>query len=498
MNSSGFQSRLISHGAGSDRQRDERPSLAGAPRAIVEKIRSFGPQKKRDPLTRAVQAVLGVIGGGVRWLIREKNRLGWKMFLLRVFGIGFGAGVLYLGILWIMLPDIGDASTLFASQSSVIVDRNGVELYRLFEEEDRTLIPGDQIPEHMKEAIIAIEDERFYGRGCIDIRAVGRVFFRLGQGGGASTLTRQLARNALHLQQDNIINRKLKELILGCKLETLYDKKKILELYLNWIPFGQNAYGIEQASQKYFGKAAKDLTIAESAVLAALPQRPSYFNPYGKRVKTQIDEETFAEIASGEIESAADIQGESIIIGLLGNTVGTGANIFYLGGRTDQVLRNMQEQKYITEQERLAALEELEKIQFKPGRENIRAPHFVLWIREQLDEMFKDADVTGILEQGGLIIETTLDWELQQAAEKAVNFHKQDMLSFQREQHRTRRTASRYEGNPGLRRQYRLQRRGARRKSRHGSGAAPAGLELQTVRVRGGVPEGLRPGDGAP
>src|SRR3989344_4154466 len=307
MNSSGFQSRLISHGAGSDGQRSERPSLAGAPRAIVEKIRSLGPQRKRDPLTRSIQAVLGFMGGGVRWLVREKNRVGWKMFLLRVFGVGFGAGVLYVGLLWIMLPDIGDASTLFAAQSSVIVDRNGVELYRLFEEEDRTLIPGDQIPEHMKQAIIAIEDERFYDRGCIDIRAVGRVFFRLGQGGGASTLTRQLARNALHLQQDNIINRKLKELILGCKLETLYEKKKILELYLNWIPFGQNAYGIEQASQKYFGKAAKDLTLAEPAVLAALPQRPSYFNPYGRRAKTQVDEETFAKIASGDIESTNDI-----------------------------------------------------------------------------------------------------------------------------------------------------------------------------------------------
>src|SRR3989338_7904048 len=347
VNSSGFQSRTISHGAGSDRQRDERPSLAGAPRAIVEKIRSLGPQRKRDPLTRSIQAVLGFMCGGVRWLVREKNRLGWKMFLLRVFGIGFGAGVLYLGILWIMLPDIGDASTLFAAQSSVIVDRNGVELYRLFEEEDRTLIPGDQIPKHMKQAIIAIEDERFYDRGCIDIRAVGRVFSRLGQGGGASTLTRQLARNALHLQQDNIINRKMKELILGCKLETLYDKEHILELYLNWIPFGQNAYGIEQASQKYFGKAAKELTLAESAILAALPQRPTYFSPYGSHVRTAVDDATAEKIRLGTIADANDLPQDSIRIGLLGNDLGTGSTVFYVGGRADQVLKNMQEQEYI-------------------------------------------------------------------------------------------------------------------------------------------------------
>lgn len=347
-------------------------------------------------------------GRGTRRLVKDA---------ILLFG---GLGALYLLFLWITLPDISDPRSLIASQSSVIVDRNNVELYRLYNEENRTFIPKEEVPEHMQQAIVAIEDERFYERGCLDIQAIARVFFRFGQAGGASTLTRQLARNALDLKQENLLNRKLKEIILGCQLESEYSKDDLLNLYLNWIPFGQNAYGIELASRSYFGISAKDLSLPQSAILAALPQRPSYYNPYGTHVRTTVDESVTAGIVAGDITKTSEVPDENVQIGLLGNYVGTGSTFMYIGGRTDQVLKNMETLGFITEEERLAALTELETIEFKPGRDNIRAPHFVLWIRSQVEELLTGDTEEGILNQGGLTIQTTLDWEIQKEAEELI------------------------------------------------------------------------------
>lgn len=343
---------------------------------------------------------------------------------------GGGLLVLYVLFLWMTLPDISNQRKLIASQSSVIVDRNGTELYRLFSEEDRIFLDGKDIPKHMKDAIVAIEDERFYTRGCLDIRALGRAVFTLGRTGGASTLTRQLARNALDLQGDNIINRKLKELILGCQLERRYTKDKLVDLYLNWIPFGQNAYGVELAAKRYLGVPAKDLTLAQASVLAALPQRPSYFSPYGKHVRTTVTPETLAKIQSGEISSTAQIGDEDFLIGLMGARIGSGATSVYIGGRTDQVLRNMQDLGFIKEADRLTALKELETMTFKPSRENIRAPHFVLWVRSQVEELLSGKAEEGMIDQGGLTIETTLDWDLQQLAQQAVDAKKEDYVKL--------------------------------------------------------------------
>jgi len=349
-------------------------------------------------------------------------RLFWKAALAGVLVI-----ILYTTFLWLTLPDISDPKEFFASQSTAITDRNGVELYRLFSEEDRTFIPGNTIPVYMKQAAIAIEDERFHERGCLDIRALARVALFLGRAGGGSTITRQLARNALHLQKENRYKRKLKELFLGCQLERQYSKEELLELYLNWIPFGQNAYGVEQASKVYFNTSASELTLAQSAVLAALPQRPTYFSPYGRHVYTKASADVNEKVHTGKIVKVSEIPDDEILIGLLGAPVGSGASILYVGGRTDQVLKNMQNQGYITETERLQALTELEDILFEPSRETIRAPHFVLWVREQFDDLFGAAE-EGILEQGGLTIETTLDWPLQEAAEEAVERYKEDIF----------------------------------------------------------------------
>lgn len=358
-----------------------------------------------------------------------KNKQEWKALIWKTAKWGTGILALYFIFLWVTLPDISDPESLFASESTVITDRNGTELYRVFQEQDRTFIDGSQIPDHMRHAMIAIEDERFYDRGCLDIRSLLRVVFRFGQAGGASTITRQLARNALNLTQENILNRKLKELILGCQLEGKYAKDDLLDLYLNWIPFGSNAYGIEQASQQYFSSSASGLTLAQSAVLAALPQRPSYFSPYGNHVRTEVDPEVIEGIVSGDITKASQIDDNQITIGLLGADVGTGSTTVYMGGRTDQVLKNMQDQKFITEEERLAALEQLKTITFQPSRDDIRAPYFVLWVREQLEEIFKGTEEATLLERGGYQVMTTLNWEMQKAAEEVIIKHREDMAN---------------------------------------------------------------------
>ncbi len=371
--------------------------------------------------------LLAIPGRVVRWLIEEKRRLGWKMFLLRAFGAFIGLMILYVLFLWFTLPNLDDPASLRASQSTIITDRNGVELYRLYADQDRTYVPGEQIAKTMRDAIVAIEDERFYDRGCVDVRALARAVLNFGGRGGASTLTRQLARNALNLQQENLVSRKIKEVLLGCQMEGKYNKEKILELYLNWIPFGQNAYGIEQASRKYFGKSASGLTLAESSVLASLPQLPSYYSPYGRHVRTTVTDRILERIIDGRITKTTQMDDDDVSIGLIGAEVGTGSTLLYVGGRTDQVLKNMLDQGYITEEQRQEALKELQTISFKAIRESIRAPHFVLWLKDQVEQMLEGSADKTLLLQGGLTIQSTLDWQLQQAAEEAVAKHKDEI-----------------------------------------------------------------------
>lgn len=337
-----------------------------------------------------------------------------------------GLFVLYCAYIWFTLPDISDPTSFLASQSTVITDRNGIELYRLYNEQDRTFIPGDAIPKSAKQAVISIEDQRFYDRGCLDMRALARVIIFFGSAGGGSTITRQLARNALDLQKDNRVERKIKEIILGCQLEKTYDKEKLLEMYLNWIPFGRNAYGIQQASNTYFNTSADKLTLAQSAVLAALPQRPSYFSPFGNHVRTTVSDAVEKKILAGKITSATQISDDDVSVGLLGAYAGTGSHVVYVGGRTDQVLRNMQTLGFVTEADRLTALQQLETIKFQGARENIRAPHFVLAVKSAVENLFKGTTEENLLEQGGLHIQTTLDWDLQQIAEKVVADHRED------------------------------------------------------------------------
>ncbi len=348
--------------------------------------------------------------------------------------------VLYLGYILLTLPDVDEVGALVAAESTVITDRRGTELYRIHGEEDRTLMPLSLISDTVEKATIAIEDERFYTRGCFDITGFARAAMSQFLPGffvqsGGSTLTQQFSKNALIGTRKRKITRKLREYILSCKLENRKSKDEILELYLNRIPYGNNAHGVEQASKTYFAKSSSGLTLAEASVLAALPQMPSWLSPYGDHVRTTLSEEGERRFLNGKMETTHDVRDQDFWLGIVGQcfAAGTGSVIrplplpshncpgVYVGGRTDQVLQNMENQGFITEEERLSALLELQSLTFARARENIRAPHFVFSVKEFVEERFKDQFDPGFLESGGLTITTSLDWDLQQIAERVVN-----------------------------------------------------------------------------
>lgn len=266
------------------------------------------------------------------------------------------------------------------TQSTKIYDRTGkVVLYEIYGEEKRTIIPFNDIPKDVKNATIAIEDARFYTHPGISIWGILRAIVHDALRGqflvqGGSTITQQLVKNTF-LSPERTITRKLKEAVIALKIETVYPKDEILNLYLNDIPYGSNAYGIEAAAETYFGKHAKDLTLAESAVLAALPRAPSFYSPYGNNVEKLLQ-------------------------------------------RKNLVLDRMAELSYITPEQAASAKDE--KIKFLPKSEqNMRAPHFVMHVLEELDTLYGE----DFIKTNGLKVITSLDSELQQAAEETVQKH---------------------------------------------------------------------------
>ncbi len=260
------------------------------------------------------------------------------------------------------------------AQSTIIYDRSGKNiLYEFHGEEKRTLVNINNIPSHVQKATIAIEDKNFYKHKGYSLWAMFRTMITnvlYNRKAGGSTLTQQFVKNAL-LTSEKKYTRKIKELILAQKIEKKYTKDEILQMYLNEIPYGSNAYGIEAASQKYFGKSVKDINIAEAALLAALTQAPSKYSPYGDNKDLLI-------------------------------------------GRQQYVLDIMEEQGYISNEEK----EEAKKYElvFKNPETNIIAPHFIMYIREILSEKYGEKT----LEQGGLKIYTTIDLDKQKAAEEAI------------------------------------------------------------------------------
>ncbi|KKU88713.1 MAG: Penicillin-binding protein, 1A family, partial [Candidatus Wolfebacteria bacterium GW2011_GWA2_47_9b] len=183
------------------------------------------------------------------------------------------------------LPDPQQSGSWQMTESTKLYDRTGkILLYEVNAQGKRTVIPYEQIPTYAKQATVAIEDSGFYEHSAIDIKGIFRAFFvniiRGGISQGASTITQQLAKNAF-LTPERTYTRKVKEIILAFWIERYYDKDQILNLYLNQIPYGAGANGIEAGAQTYFGKQAKDITLLESATLAAIVQIPSYYSPWG-------------------------------------------------------------------------------------------------------------------------------------------------------------------------------------------------------------------------
>lgn len=301
-----------------------------------------------------------------------------KLFLAKKYlAVGLVFGVLLLvNFYFSVLKDLPSPAKLTSSeipQSSEIYDRNGKLLYTIYKNRDRTSIPLSQIPKYMREATIAVEDKNFYYHGAIDLKSVTRAFFSTVfqqklQGG--STITQQLVKNSL-LTPERTILRKIREIILSFATEAVYSKDQILEMYLNQTPYGGTAWGVEAASKTYFDKKAKDLSLAEASLLAGLPEAPTTYSPFG-------------------------------------------AHPDLAKRRQAHILSQMLKEGYITQDEEKKALGQ--PLKFKKFSNNIKASHFVLYVKDLLVQKYGQRTV----EEGGLRVKTSLDLSIQELAQDVV------------------------------------------------------------------------------
>lgn len=301
------------------------------------------------------------------------------VFYSKIFFIGLIALVILTFVvvpifsLTLPSPDKIVRTSGFATQ---ILDRNGQVLYNVYANQDRTPVALSDIPDYLKEATIATEDKNFYKHSGFDILGILRGLSRLittGRAEGGSTLTQQLVKNVL-LTDNRTITRKIKELVLSLEIERKYSKDQILQMYLNEVPYGGTAWGVGAAAQTYFGKDVKDLNLVECAILAGMPQSPSTYSPYSSTPKAYI-------------------------------------------ARTTDVLRLMRENGYISEDQEKAAVAMLPNVQFQPRGASLKAPHFVQYVEQILDNTYGQ----NVVEQGGLKVTTTLDWNLQEKAQQIVS-----------------------------------------------------------------------------
>jgi 1A family penicillin-binding protein len=285
------------------------------------------------------------------------------------------------GVIWattIALPDVRNFENRRVAESTKIFDRTGdVVLYDVHGNVRRTVVDFEDISQYLKDATVAIEDQAFYEHNGIQISAIARAVWTnltagdLFSGQGGSTITQQVIKNAI-LTSEKTVSRKVKEWVLAIRLEKVLTKDEILGVYLNEVPYGGTVYGAEEAARRFFGKSAKDVTIAEAAYLAALPQAPTYYSPYGNH------------------RDALDV-------------------------RKNLVLDRMAANGFITKDERDAA--KIEAVEFQKQDEyGIKAPHFVMYVKEILEAEYGREAV----EQGGLKVITSIDWELQDKAEQIV------------------------------------------------------------------------------
>lgn len=319
------------------------------------------------------------------WFSREG-----AIMALKVTGISVIVGFLLLvGVFAYFrkdLPNLKDISGSNIGGSVLYYDKTGQTL--LWEDVNgvkRIPVKEEDISQHIKNATIAIEDKDFFKHGGFDTRGIIRagVNNALGSGStqGGSTITQQLVKVTQDWTKDRTVKRKIKELILSIELERSYSKREILTGYLNAAPYGGVEYGVEAAARNYFQKSAKDLTIDEAAMLAAIPKSPTYYSPYNE---DYFDKEAFT-------------------------------------GRKDYILDLMFQQGYITEKERDDAkkTDVLAKVKDRPALyDGIKAPYFVLLAKKQLENKFGDNQT---VKRGGWKVITTLDLSVQAIAEEQVN-----------------------------------------------------------------------------
>lgn len=288
----------------------------------------------------------------------------------------FLVGAFLIWTVLLPIPPIQSLQNRRVFESTKIYDRSGTMLlYDVHGSVRRTIVPLSAMSPYVQNATIAIEDAEFYNHhGIRPLAIVRSIWANISSGSyaqGGSTITQQVVKNTL-LTKDKTITRKIKEWILAIRLERLYTKEQIIETYLNETPYGGTVYGVEEASVQFFGVHASELTLAQAAYLAALPKAPTYYSPYGNHRDA-------------------------------------------LEARKDLVLVRMKEHGLITESERVAAASETVTFLDQGGR-GIKAPHFVFYVREYLEQKY-GADM---IDREGLQVISTLDWDLQQKAEKIV------------------------------------------------------------------------------
>lgn len=312
--------------------------------------------------------------------IKPKSRF-WKIFLKTTLWSVFLSFVFVASVFIYIakdLPNPGTVNKRVLPESTKIYDRTGTHLlYEVHGEEKRTIIPFSEMPDVVKYATISLEDQDFYNHYGVKLTSIIRSLLKdiveLDKTQGGSTITQQFVKNSL-LTNEKTFVRKIKEVILSLEMETKFSKDEILAMYLNEIPYGSNAYGIEAAAKTFFGKSARELTLDEAALITALPQATTYYSPYGSHIGALI-------------------------------------------GRKKFTLKTMAKLGYITEEQAREAIntDTLDKIQLQ--KDIIAAPHFVMYIKDYLQQKYGDRAI----EESGFKVITTLDWDKQQIAEQAVH-----------------------------------------------------------------------------
>lgn len=297
-----------------------------------------------------------------------------KFFLLGAIVV-FIVAFVYQAQVWVkMLPNPSYLRLRDIEATTKIYDRNGKLLYEIYAEQNRTPVSLNNIPQVVQKATIAIEDKEFFNHKGFSLRGILRaVIHNLTTSSleGGSTITQQLVRSAL-LTSEKTWQRKVKEIFLSVWTEQVYTKEQILEMYFNQVPYGGTAWGIQAASQTYFGKNVSELNLAQASLLAGLPSAPSLYSPFGNYPElTRI--------------------------------------------RQEEVLQKMRETGFISEEEREIALST--PLTLRIPRIPILAPHFVMYVKNQLEQQFGHR----MVEKGGLRVYTTLDLSIQEMAEKVVS-----------------------------------------------------------------------------